>query len=235
MSVQAQTVRPLVTPATEPLFPPDAAATKSGVSFLQVLARVQKAEGHLPKPSLRSLTRKWHVISMRIEQDVRLLSACAAASCAALPHQRFFGAIAKLGSLPKVERALLVKRLVDRRVVYRPDSAGKDIWSAPLETLERGYGDCEDIAFATYALLRQAGFDAEAITLQLLQNRHTGLGHAVLELSLAGGTSLVFDNTKRRLVASVDPAYRAVASIHNGVFQPAEGLIVAKRPLPSHL
>ncbi|SMP06960.1 transglutaminase-like cysteine peptidase [Roseibium denhamense] len=202
---------------------------------MQVLARTEQPGISLPKPSLDNLSRKWHALSLQIEHDVRLLSACNGTSCLSPSGQRFSAAIAKLKLQPKMERALLVKRLVDRRIAYRPDSEGQDTWSAPLETLERGYGDCEDITFATYTLLLQAGFDAQAMTLHLLQNRRTGLGHAVIVLQMADGTTLVFDNTKRRLTASVDPGYRTVASIRNGVFQPASGLIVANRSLPPRL
>jgi len=249
-AAQAQAVRPYPAPSAKPVLRDATEATPANtragerlatvpsagrrVPFLQVLSTGQ-SEPRVPVPSVARLSGKWLSTHLQIEQDLRHLGSCAVPNCLEGPTQRLPEILENLKRQPEAERALLVKRLVDRQVSYRPDSAGADIWSSPLETLGRGYGDCEDIVFATYALLLQAGFDAQALGILLLQNRRTGRGHAVLELRLSNGTSVVFDNTKRRLTLTVDQAYRDVASIRNGVFRPAVGPVVAGRERPARL
>jgi|GEM_PF-3034390 len=201
-----------------------------GMSLTRLLER--QSEGHAKPhaPELPRLAEKWREMNARIEHDLFELTSCEALSCNAGDLALIASRIGRLRKMPEAERAALVKRLIDRQVSYRPDADGADRWSSPLSTLLRGYGDCEDFAFLTYALLRHAGFPPDALSIHILQNRSTGSGHALLQLRLGTGSSVVFDNRKRRLTGSIDPVYRQVALVANGVFSPAPAGNFANRP-----
>lgn len=47
-----------------------------------------------------------------------------------------------------------------------------DIWSAPIETLRRRYGDCEDFAFLHTAILDTMGYDPKILLLIKKQSSH---------------------------------------------------------------
>jgi hypothetical protein len=43
---------------------------------------------------------------------------------------------------------------VNRKIVYKAEPAGADVWQTPMQTWTNGSGDCEDFAILKYALLR---------------------------------------------------------------------------------
>ena len=53
-----------------------------------------------------------------------------------------------------------------KNIAYRADAAG-DIWSSPKETLDRLYGDCEDYALLSAAVLRVLGYESKIMVLGL--------------------------------------------------------------------
>lgn len=86
-----------------------------------------------------------------------------------------------LGSLDHLdERRLLaeVNAFFNRRVVFRDDAevwGVMDHWASPLETLNKGAGDCEDFALAKYFSLLSAGVPAERMRLVYVRARIGGV------------------------------------------------------------
>lgn len=105
----------------------------------------------------------------------------------------------QVSHLARMPRQLQLQAVTDwvhlrLRVVY---DGPEDTWQSPLESLERGAGDCEDFAFAKYALLRQLGWSAPQV--RLAYGYTTALGAraahmVVLVDSEEPGDPLVLDN-----------------------------------------
>lgn len=119
------------------------------------------------------------------------------------------------GAAAMDERALLaaVNDFFNRRVVFTDDTAAwgsDDYWASPLETLEKGQGDCEDYAIAKYFSLMAAGVPVARLRLIYVRATLGGPGGAVqAHMVLAyyaqpGGEPLILDN----LVGEVRPASR---------------------------
>lgn len=69
-----------------------------------------------------------------------------------------------------------IDQWVQHEVTYRSEQF--DEWSPPQVTLERGYGDCEDLALLKRAVLLRLGFPEERIFFVLV--RYLTRIHAVL-------------------------------------------------------
>ncbi len=87
-----------------------------------------------------------------------------------------------------------------------------DHWSAPLDTLRAGGGDCEDYALVKYLALRAAGIPD--VNLKLLVVRHPASheDHAVLA-ALIDGEWLILDNRSFALVRLEHSPYRVLAQL----------------------
>ncbi|WP_298831218.1 transglutaminase-like cysteine peptidase [uncultured Piscinibacter sp.] len=119
------------------------------------------------------------------------------------------------GATGKDAAALLavVNDFYNRPVVFTDDVAAwgvDDHWASPLETLEKGQGDCEDYAIAKYFSLMAAGVPAAKLRLVYVRAAIGGPGgvvqaHMVLAYyPLPGGEPLILDN----LIGEVRPASR---------------------------
>ncbi|MBI4845212.1 MAG: transglutaminase domain-containing protein [Candidatus Omnitrophica bacterium] len=60
---------------------------------------------------------------------------------------------------------------IKQNIGYRKDE-GADSWASPLETLEKGYGDCEDFSFLNESVLRVLGYQPKVISLLRLGYNH---------------------------------------------------------------
>ena len=61
---------------------------------------------------------------------------------------------------PEQQQILIVNNFFARNLRYQTDIQlwkQNDYWATPLETLGRGFGDCEDYAIAKYISLRALG------------------------------------------------------------------------------
>jgi transglutaminase-like putative cysteine protease len=94
-------------------------------------------------------------------------------------------------------------------VEYAPDDPG-DHWQTPEETVRRGRGDCEDLAFYLHHLLRRQGMDSMVVFgIQDVTAAETG--HAWVECRMYGET-YVLDPTCRLLASRrALPYYRYYA------------------------
>jgi hypothetical protein len=82
-----------------------------------------------------------------------------------------------------------------------------DRWSAPLETLGSGRGDCEDYAIAKYVALSEAGIGENDLRLVIVRDLGFGEDHAILAVR-DGEKWLLLDN--RRLVLLEDSELQQV-------------------------
>jgi predicted transglutaminase-like cysteine proteinase len=78
-----------------------------------------------------------------------------------------------------------------------------DVWSSPLNTLERGAGDCEDYAIAKYVALREAGIAADDLRIVIFRDAIHGDDHAVAAARL-NGHWLMLDNQRMAMIEDVD-------------------------------
>jgi predicted transglutaminase-like cysteine proteinase len=162
---------------------------------------------------------------------VVLLLACAGALPRAWDADRMLGAAQRLGSTAVAQvRALQpvlaaaaaddderrlseINRFFNRRIVFVDDTeawAQNDYWASPLETLEKGRGDCEDFAIAKYFSLIASGIPAAKLRLVYVRATVGGPGgvvqaHMVLAYyAQPAAEPLILDN----LIGDVRPASR---------------------------
>ncbi len=111
------------------------------------------------------------------------------------------------------ERLTMVNQFFNRRILFRDDADAwgqVDYWASPLESLERGQGDCEDFAIAKYFSLLAAGVPAGRMRLVYVRAQLGGPGgptqaHMVLaHYAEPNAEPLILDN----LITEVRPASR---------------------------
>lgn len=104
----------------------------------------------------------------------------------------------------------MVNQWVNWHVRYQ-DDAGRDEWADALSTLERGAGDCEDIAVTKMALLSALGVPSDQMFLVLLRD-HRNFDHAVLAVRREGAFYILDNRTDRLQPAEEVADYTPVLS-----------------------
>jgi predicted transglutaminase-like cysteine proteinase len=121
--------------------------------------------------------------------------------------------LAGASTMDEAARLVAVNDFYNRRVVFTDDATAwgsDDHWASPLETLEKGQGDCEDYAIAKYFSLLAGGVPVARLRLVYARAMIGGPGGAVqAHMVLAyyaqpGGEPLILDN----LIGEVRPASR---------------------------
>lgn len=106
-----------------------------------------------------------------------------------------------------------INEFFNRRIQFHDDVAiwgETDYWASPLETLDRGQGDCEDYAIAKYFSLLAVGMPVSKLRLVYVRAQIGGpngavQAHMVLAYyAAAGAEPLILDN----LITEVRPASR---------------------------
>jgi len=87
---------------------------------------------------------------------------------------------------------------VNSQIKYREDSS--DQWGSPVQTLSRGYGDCEDFAITKYYVLKALGFTDEQLYLIVADDLVVRTEHAVLLINV-DGQEYVLDNFTNNVIA----------------------------------
>lgn len=79
---------------------------------------------------------------------------------------------------------------LQKNIRYQKDDLN-DAWDGPRQTIQRRYGDCEDFAFLTEAVLRIWGYETQVLAL------HTPgkTGHAIC-VFIKNGEYYIFDNAR---------------------------------------
>lgn len=89
-----------------------------------------------------------------------------------------------LADLDDIEKLKRVNLFFQNNVRFRSDQAlwgVSDYWATPMETLGKGFGDCEDYAIAKYISLRFAGIDDAKLRLIYVRARIGGPHSSVFE------------------------------------------------------
>ncbi|CAN5248658.1 transglutaminase-like cysteine peptidase [soil metagenome] len=116
--------------------------------------------------------------------------------------------IERAAALEENPRLVLVNNYFNQRIAFHDDLAvwGRpDYWASPLESLDKGRGDCEDYAIAKYFSLFAAGTPAAKLRMVYVRAQLGGksLAHMVLAYyAQPGAEPLILDN----LVPEVRPA-----------------------------
>jgi predicted transglutaminase-like cysteine proteinase len=150
---------------------------------------------------------KWSSVEADLQAGNEILARCRAdtAHCPAAA-KNFLDIVAEASPLTGRTRIGTINRAVNMAIEPMSDMAQwgvPDRWSAPLETLATGRGDCEDYAIAKYAALTAAGVAAEDVKLVVVRNLAVNEDHAVVAVRDAGNW-IVLDNRWLKLVQDVD-------------------------------
>jgi predicted transglutaminase-like cysteine proteinase len=187
---------------------------------------------------------KWSGVLADIRTESDILTRCreAAEPCPAAA-QKFLGVIAEGRAHEGRARIGIINRAINLAIRPTSDLAQwgvVDRWSAPLETLTTGRGDCEDYAIAKYVALTEAGVSADDVKLIIVRDLGNGEDHAVVAARL-DGKWIVLDNRRLTLVEDTEMPHTLplFALDHDGVRQFAStaiaGTTAAKTPAPSSL
>ncbi|MDP2148832.1 MAG: transglutaminase-like cysteine peptidase [Parvibaculum sp.] len=120
-------------------------------------------------------------------------------------YDRWLSQLDKLKGLPLAEKARGVDALVDQQIQYALDPAnyGKnEYWASPMETLQRGRGDCEDFAILKYHALRYLGVPADKMFIVAVSNKGADvLDHATLMVDVreAGMLTAAWEGIKAKV------------------------------------
>ena len=154
--------------------------------------------------SAGSLQQKWLALRSRLDDDMVQLALCDGDrdNCASPAALKLLAIVDQARS--RDGRALLgeTNRAINLAIRAENDGA-EDIWSSPLDTFQRGAGDCEDYAIAKLAALRLAGVAAEDLRLVVVRDTRNGEGHAIASAKLDGHW-LMLDNRRMAMVEDDD-------------------------------
>ena len=149
------------------------------------------------------LTAKWSGVEADIRAESEILARCrvSAERCPSVA-KTFLAIIAEGRARNGRTRIGVINRAINMAV--RPMSdleqwGVPDRWSAPLDTLTSGLGDCEDYAIAKYVALKEAGVADDDLRLVIVRNLAAGEDHAVTAVRLDGNW-IVLDNRWLTLV-----------------------------------
>lgn len=128
-----------------------AAQAESGEPF--GLATVAADEG--------ALSATWRKLQSEIQADERIVEQCRAApqSCASPDAPRFIAIVDEGNGYEGLAKIGRINRAVNL-AIGAASTAVQSAWSAPLQALAAGAGDCKQYAVLKYAALRNAGFAA---------------------------------------------------------------------------
>jgi predicted transglutaminase-like cysteine proteinase len=154
--------------------------------------------------STGGLRQKWFALKEKLDDDMVQLALCDGDrdNCASPAALKLLAIVDQART--RDGRALLgeTNRAINLAIRAENDGA-EDIWSSPLDTFQRGAGDCEDYAIAKLAALRLAGVAAEDLRLVVVRDTRNGEGHAIASAKLDGHW-LMLDNRRMAMVEDDD-------------------------------
>ncbi len=156
----------------------------------------------VPVASGKVLT-KWNGVEadIRAEKDILELCRSSAEQCPAAARS-LLAIVAQGRAQTGRARIGIINRAINLAIRPMSDLAQwgvLDRWSAPLETLTTGRGDCEDNAIAKYVALIEAGVAAEDVRLIIVHDLAVDENHAVVATRL-NGDWIILDNRWLMLV-----------------------------------
>ena len=146
---------------------------------------------------------KWNGVEadIRAENDILELCRTSPERCPAAARS-FLAIVAQGRAQTGRARIGIINRAINLAIRPMSDLAQwgvLDRWSAPLETLTTGRGDCEDYAIAKYVALIQAGIAAEDVRFVIVHDLAVDENHAVVATRL-NGDWIILDNRWLTLV-----------------------------------
>jgi predicted transglutaminase-like cysteine proteinase len=182
------------------------------------------------------------VVSSHAWDPDRIVAAAARLGPAAVAGaQALQAAMVPVLALNEADQVAAVNSFYNRRVVFREDAENwgqNDYWASPLESLNRGAGDCEDYAISKYATLVALGVTHSKLRLVYVRAMIGGPGgvampHMVLAYYPSPGAEpLILDNLIHDVrSASLRPDLAPVFSFNaEGLWQ-GSGTVSAGDPL----
>ena len=122
-------------------------------------------------------------------------------SCAGSAWSRWHELLEQVSALQGEDRLQAVNEGMNVLLTYASDHeiyGVSDHWATLDESMERGRGDCEDIAIAKMWLLNAAGIDLANMRLVVVKDTLRNLDHAVLSV-VENGHQYVLDNTTMKV------------------------------------
>jgi predicted transglutaminase-like cysteine proteinase len=179
-------------------------------SMLLLIGLCHAAQGaDQPEPDVmaRRAAAKWREVLARFDSEEETLAACRANLDACSPAARRLLQLVELGR-QRAGRARLgeINRAVNLSIRATSDWSQygvDDFWSAPLATIEKGAGDCEDYAILKYLALREAGINPDDLRLLIVSYPRRRTIHAILAVRL-DGEWLLLDNLTMVMVNSLE-------------------------------
>jgi predicted transglutaminase-like cysteine proteinase len=93
--------------------------------------------------------------------------------------------------------------VINRAINLTIHSASVNYWTAPLETLAMGNGDCKQYAIAKYVALIEAGISEDDVKLVIVHDLAADENHAVVAVRL-NGDWIMLDNRWLTLVQDIE-------------------------------
>jgi predicted transglutaminase-like cysteine proteinase len=157
------------------------------------------------------ILNKWNGVAADIAADRDVLRRCreATEACSSAA-QKLLAVIAEGQAREGRARIGVINRAINLAIKPMSDLAQwgvADRWSAPLETLSSGRGDCEDYAIAKYVALGEAGINEDDLRLVIVRDLSLAEDHAILAVRV-DEKWLLLDN--RRLALLEDNELRQV-------------------------
>lgn len=152
--------------------------------------------------------RHLHTISKYLVRMLLMLiasSACQAASISNIEALKTWASLIKTLQQKQLSQSELIVAVNSHFNEFAWSSdrqrwQSNDHWSAPLETIADGKGDCEDLSIAKFATLLALGFTEDKMHLQYVYSRTYQAGHMIVSVTLDSGKMLVLDSLEDRLL-----------------------------------
>jgi predicted transglutaminase-like cysteine proteinase len=143
------------------------------------------------------IVNKWQDVAAQLRAEADVLAHCRETAADCPPAAQKFLAIVAAGRAQSGRaRVGVINRAVNLAIRQTSDLKQWGVaehWSAPLETLKTGRGDCEDYAIAKFAALIAAGVAPEDVKLVVVRDTVADDGHAVAATRV-DGRWLILDN-----------------------------------------
>lgn len=134
-------------------------------------------------------------------------------------HPRILAIAAALRGRDPYDMLAAVQGEVARRITWKRDLDGykvSDYWAEAAETLNRGYGDSEDIAVVKIQALKAAGFSPRDLYISVGKDRSRGLD--TLLVARANGRFYVLDDrADRPMTPEQHASFEPIITLGKGV------------------
>lgn len=147
-------------------------------------------------------SRHWAGVVRKMRKDADLVADCVSDSSKCRQSVRLLSGFIERNKGKPVDSALLdrVNRFANRGIRYSSDRkvfGFDEYWASPSEVMG-GRGDCEDYVTTKFFILSQLGVRDRNMKVVVVRDLVSGIGHAVLAVTVAGRT-LILDNQSTRV------------------------------------